>query len=112
MSILEGISVQLHVRHQTGTDAFKRPVYEDSLVTVDNVLIYPSGSEDRVSSTNVTGMSEEYTLCLPRGDAYDWANASVDFWGETWQTVGRPQNYIDKLLPLKWNKRVQVRRHE
>jgi hypothetical protein len=34
----------------------------------------------------------------------------VEFFGEKWQTVGFPQEWIGGLVPLGWNKRVEVER--
>lgn len=41
MALIEGIPVILYERTQTGEDAFHAPVYTETPVTVENVLITP-----------------------------------------------------------------------
>lgn len=109
---IKGERVGLHVRRQTGEDPFKRPIYTDEIVQIDNVVIAPSGSSDTVTETNITGMRERCTLYIPKNDAHEWENTQVEFWGRRWRTVGRPKTYQQALVPLAWNKVVEVERHE
>lgn len=110
--MIKGITVTLHVRTQSGTDAFNRPVYTESTVDVDNVLIGQPSSEDAVNELNLTGKRIEYTLCIPKGDTHEWENTRVEFFGQTWDTVGFAKQYIEDLVPLDWNKQILVSRHE
>lgn len=110
--MIKGITVTLHVRTRSGTDAFNRPVYAESTVDVDNVLIGQPSSEDAVNELNLTGKRIEYTLCIPKGDTHEWENTRVEFFGQTWDTVGFVKQYIEDLVPLDWNKQILVSRHE
>ena len=47
--MLHGIDVVLYEKHQTGEDAFHAPVYEETPVTVHNVLV---GAPDTAAIVN------------------------------------------------------------
>ena len=42
MGSIKGITVTLYEQTQTGTDAFNDPIYTETAINVDNVLVYPS----------------------------------------------------------------------
>lgn len=112
---MRGITVTLLQRNQTGTDAFNRPVYGDPTeIQVENVLVAPTsaGGEEVLSDLDLTGRKATYTLAIPKGDANVWEGNQVRFFGETWQVIGMPTQGIDALIPLDWNKKVQVERIE
>ena len=106
--MLRGIDVILYERHKTGEDAFHAPVYEETPVTVHNVLV---GEPDVVSELQLTGRRLAYVLALPKGDAHDWHNVTVEFWGQKFRTYGDVTQGIEALLPLPWNKKVKVERY-
>lgn len=109
---MSGITVTLHNRVQTGTDAFNRPIYEDVQTTVDNVLIGEPNTEDIVNEMNLSGKRLAYTLAIPKGDDHEWKDAVVEFFGERFQTFGAPTQGIEAMIPLRWNKKVKVKRYE
>jgi hypothetical protein len=109
---MRGITVTLHNRVQTGTDAFNRPIYEESTTTVDNVLIGEPNTEDIVNEMNLSGKRLAYTLAIPKGDDHEWKDAVVEFFGERFRTFGAPTQGIDHLIPLRWNMKVKVERYE
>ena len=109
---MRGITVTLHNRVQTGTDAFNRPIYEESTTTVDNVLIGEPSTEDIVNELNLSGKRLAYTLAIPKGDDHEWKDAVVEFFGERFRTFGAPTQGIDHLIPLQWNMKVKVERYE
>lgn len=109
---MRGITVTLHNRVQTGTDAFNRPIYEESTTTVDNVLIGEPSTEDVVNELNLSGKRLAYTLAIPKGDDHEWKDAVVEFFGDRFRTFGAPTQGIDHLIPLQWNKKVKVERYE
>ena len=109
---MRGITVTLHNRVQNGTDAFNRPIYEESTTTVDNVLIGEPSTEDIVNEMNLSGKRLAYTLAIPKGDDHDWKDAVVEFFGERFRTFGAPTQGIDHLIPLQWNMKVKVERYE
>ncbi len=109
---MRGITVTLHNRVQNGTDAFNRPIYEESTTTVDNVLIGEPSTEDIVNEMNLSGKRLAYTLAIPKGDDHEWKDAVVEFFGERFRTFGAPTQGIDHLIPLQWNMKVKVERYE
>jgi hypothetical protein len=109
---MRGITITLHNRVQNGTDAFNRPIYEESTTTVDNVLIGEPSTEDIVNEMNLSGKRLAYTLAIPKGDDHEWKDAVVEFFGERFRTFGAPTQGIDHLIPLQWNMKVKVERYE
>ena len=109
---MRGITVTLHNRVQTGTDAFNRPIYEESTTTVNNVLIGEPTTEEVVNELNLSGKRLAYTLAIPKGDEHEWKDAVVEFFGERFRTFGTPTQGIDHLIPLQWNMKVKVERYE
>ncbi len=106
--MISGVTVRLKTKVQTGTDEFKRPVYEEGFVDVEDVLIGVPSSEDIVNELNLSGKRIAYTLGIPKGDTHNWINTEVEFWGERYRTIGKPMQGIDENIPLSWNKKVQV----
>ena len=109
---MRGITITLYNKVQTGVDAFNRPVYEDVATTVDNVLIGEPTTEDVINELNLTGKHLAYTLAIPKGDAHEWNDRKVEFFGEVFHTYGEPTQGIEHLIPLSWNKKVKVERYE
>lgn len=111
MAWLHGITVQLHVLEQTGTDDFNRPIYSETLVGVDNVLVGEPTSQEIVNTLDLTGKKLAYTLAIPKGDTHDWTDTKVSFWGMTFRTIGEPTQGIEDMIPLVWNRKVKVERY-
>ncbi len=109
---MRGVTIILYDKVQTGVDAFNRPVYEDVATTVDNVLIGEPTTEDVINELNLTGKHLAYTLAIPKGDAHEWNDRKVEFFGEVFRTYGEPTQGIEHLIPLSWNKKVKVERYE
>lgn len=112
MGRIKGITVRLYEKTQTGVDGFNRPIYKETPVDVDNVLVAPTSSTDIINTTDLTGKTAVYTLAIPKGDSHNWMDAKVEFFGEMWQTFGFPIMGIDALVPLEWNMKVMVERYE
>lgn len=108
---MRGISITLYTTTQTGTDEFNRPIYAETPVTVENVLIGEPSTDDIANELNLTGKRLAYTLAIPKGDAHDWTDKTVEFFGERFKTIGEPTQGIDHLIPLSWNKKVKVERY-
>ena len=111
MAKIKGITVKLYERQQTGEDDFKAPIYEETAVEVQNVLVSPSSSNEIVEQLNLHGKMAVYTLAIPKGDTHNWENTTVEFFGEKWHTIGLPIEGIESLIPLDWNKKVTVERY-
>ena len=116
---LHGITIQLINRVQTGTDDLGIPIYEDAEpVNVANVLVAPASQggngtgKEILDTTNLEGKRVENLLGIPKGDAHDWVNAKVVFFGRTFETLGMPDEGIEDLIPLAWHKKVKVAAYE
>lgn len=110
--MLKGIDITLYEKTQSGTDEADAPVYTETPVTVHNVLVGEPSAEEITTELQLTGRRIAYTLALPKGDAHDWNNVRVAFWGQTFCTVGGAVQGIGSMVPLAWNKKVQVERIE
>lgn len=110
--MIKGITVILLEKKETGKDAFNRMQYEEVEEKVENVLVAPTSSNDIISQLNMTGKKAVYSLAIPKGDDHEWVDRRVKFFGETWKTIGLPKEGIDELIPLGWNKKIEVERYE
>ena len=109
---IHGITIQLYERTQTGTDAFNRPVYAETAVDVDDVLVGEPSSQDIVDELNLSGRMLAYTLAIPKGDTHAWEGRRVGFFGDIFRVIGKPTQGIEENIPLRWNKKVKVERYE
>lgn len=109
--MLKGITVILHKRVETGRDAFNAPIYEYQDEVVENVLVAPVSSTEAQEMLDLTGKKVVYQLAIPKGDQHEWENQKVTFLGEDWLVVGFETEGIEDLIPLAWNKKVQVERY-
>lgn len=107
-----GVTVTLYAKTKTGTDGFGRPVYEETAIQVGNVLIGEPSSEEIADELNLSGKHLAYTLAIPKGDANDWTDRKVSFFGKTFRTFGEVTQGIEDLIPLSWNKKVKVEKYE
>ena len=110
--MIKGITVLLYEKNQVGVDGFNVPIYEETAVEVENVLVAPASSEDIVNNLDLTGKKVVYTLAIPKGDTHDWRDKKVEFFGETFRTFDAPIKGIDELIPGPWNANVKVERYE
>lgn len=112
MGTIKGIRVTLYEQTQTGTDAFNDPIYTETAINVDNVLVYPSTQTEILETVNLYGRKAVYTLGIPKGDTHDWENRRIDFFGQSWRSFGIPSQGIEDMIPLDWNMKVTVERYE
>lgn len=108
---MKGMTVQLVVKTETGTDPFGAPIYTEELVDVNDVLVGQPSSEDVLSTLELTGKRIAYTLGIPKGDTHVWENTDVIIWGERFRTIGFPQTGIQENIPLRWGSNVKVERY-
>lgn len=111
MGLIKGIPVILYDRIQTGVDAFRAPIYEETPVTVENVLVCPVSAQDITTDFQIYGKRLEYELCIPKEDGHNWENRVVEFFGAKWRIFGFPMEWIGENVPLGWNKKVKVERY-
>ena len=109
---IKGMPITLFERTQTGTDEFNRPVYSETPVVVENVLVGEPSTDDITNDLQVYGKRLAYTLAIPKGDTHVWHDVRVEFWGQVFRTYGAPTQGIEDNIPLDWNKKVKVERYE
>lgn len=109
---IQGIDVYLHTTKKVGVDDFDQPIYEETIETVKNVLVDQPTSEEAADNLNLTGKRSSYVLRIPKGDTNDWEDKKVEFYGKVFRTVGPVTEYIEKLVPGQWNKKIMVERYE
>lgn len=112
MAWIKGIPVILYERTDSGEDAFREPLYTETPVTVENVLVTPADAEAVVTELQLNGRHLAYELCIPKGDTHRWEGCIVEFFGQKFRVYGGVQQYMDALVPLDWNKKVRVERYE
>ena len=108
--MIQGIPVVLKERTRTGVNEINEPVYEETEVTVDNVLVGSPKTDEIADALKLYGKKLDYMLYLPKGDAHNWENAAVTFYGRTFRTFGLPMTLIEENIPeaVLWNTRIQV----
>lgn len=108
---MKGMTVQLAVKTQTGTDPFGAPIYSEELVSVNDVLVGSPSSEDVISTLDLTGKRIAFVLGIPKGDTHIWEDTDVIIWGERYRTIGYPETGIQENIPLRWGQNVKVERY-
>ncbi|MFS7391710.1 hypothetical protein AB6888_02470 [Carnobacterium maltaromaticum] len=112
MGKIKGIAIILVDKIEIGKDPFGNSIFEDDEISIENVLISPTSSDDIVNQMSLTGRKAVYTLAIPKGDTHDWENKEVKFFNQRWRAFGIPLEGIEELIPLDWNKKVMVERYE
>lgn len=109
--MIQGITIQLAVRTQTGTDSFNAPIYSENLINVENVLVGQPTSEELNDAVSLYGKIAAYVLAIPKGDTHDWTDTEVilpEPFAGRYRTIGYPTAGIEANIPLQWNKKVKV----
>lgn len=110
--LIKGIDVTLVEEIESGRDPLNQPVYKETETVVSNVLVSPSSTDEITDTINLYGKKAVYTLAIPKGDAHDWTNKKVKFFGKTFHTFGEPIQGIESMIPLQWNMKVSVEIYE
>ena len=111
MALIKGITVTLYEKTRSGVDDFNAPVYTETPVQVENVLVTPVSTEDVINDLQLYGKRAVYELSIPKGDAHEWEDRTVEFFGHKWRTFGFCCEWIEENLPLRWNKKIKVERY-
>lgn len=111
MNLIKGTTVVLYDRIQTGVDGFNASVYQETPVTVENILICPVNTDDIVTDIQMQGKRQEYELCIPKKDTHIWEDRKVGFFGSLWQTFGFVQTWPEENTPGPWNRKIKVKRY-
>lgn len=110
--MFKGITIQLSERTEIGHDEFNAPVYRESYIDIENILVSPVSSTEQTDILNMTGTKVVYEIAIPKDDDHEWENQLVKFFGKTWRCVGIPTEGIPDLIPGPWNRKVKVERYE
>ena len=110
--MLRGVTVTLYEETQTGTDALNAPIYEETPVEVENVLIAEPSTDDLASSNAVYQKIVRVMLGIPKGDTHNWQDKHVswtDRYGIThhYKTFGFPITGIEENIPGPWHMKVR-----
>lgn len=113
---MKGITVTLYGKTQTGTDPFGAPIYEETGVDVENVLVGEPTTEDFTSSTMLYGKQISFMLGIPKGDNHDWMDKKVswtDAYGHTYvcRTFGFPITGVEANIPGPWHMKVRCEQY-
>ena len=111
MVLIKGIDIILIDKIQNGVDDFGHPIFVDKEKRVKDVIVAPASTDDITNRVNLVGKKAEYILGIPKGDANEWENKEVIFFGKKWRTIGIAQQGIESMIPLKWHKKVMVERY-
>ncbi|MEZ7594806.1 hypothetical protein [Streptococcus sp. 27098_8_76] len=112
MGRIKGIPVTLVDKVETGEDDFGHPIFEDKEIVIENVLVAPISTQDVLNKLSITGKKAVYTIAIPKGDTNTWENREVKFFGRKWRTIGMPEEGIESMIPLQWNRKVMVEAYE
>lgn len=112
MAMIKGITVTLYEKVETGQDPFGHPIYDETPVEVENILVAPASTTEILDTINLIGKKAVYNIAIPKGDTHTWLDNRVDFFGESWRVIGFPQRGIEDNIPLDWNEKWMVERYE
>lgn len=112
MTLIKGKPVKLYEKTETGVDDFGHPIYSETPVIVENVLIEPATNDDITSNLEILGKYISYTLHIPKTDNHNWKDAVVEFNNQKFKTFGDCLVWDSELTPLYWNKKVKVEKYE
>lgn len=114
MAGIHGITVTLYVRTAAvEVDDFNHTVHREYPEYIEDVIVSPVSSTEILETFNLTGRKAVYQLGIPKDDDHDWvAGLRVSFFGHDWRVIAITQEGIDDMVPLRWNRKVQVERYE
>lgn len=102
----------MYEKTPNGVDDFGRTLYTEMPVVVENVIVSPASAEEVVNELNLCGKELVYKLGIPKGDAHEWENSKIEFFGKVFQSFGAITMGIEEMVPLSWHKIVKVYKYE
>lgn len=106
--LIKGKTITLIEKAVSGLDAFGNPIFTDSSVLVDNVLIEPLSYEQQISDLSLYGKITVYQLHIPKEDTHIWEDTEVEFYGKRFRTIGPVIQYQTENCPLAWDRKIKV----
>ena len=110
---MQGITITLIEKTETGKDLFGAPIYKESEITVSDVLVGEPTTDEIQNALVLYGKRVNYTLGIPKGDTHNWEDTEVilpEPFAGRYRTVGYPTAGIEANIPLRWNKKVKIER--
>lgn len=108
--MIQGETVLLHTKTQTGTDAFNAPIFTDTTEQVADVIIGNVSTQETLENLDLYGKKVVYELGIPAGDTHNWLDTDVEFYGTTWHTFGQYKRCTVANMPpvFKGRKNIYV----
>lgn len=109
---MHGTTVTLYEKQESSTDPFGNPVYTETPVQVDDVLVGEPTTDDITSSTMLYGKVIRYMLGIPKGDSHTWEDSRIE-WTDAYGTLHRVRSFgvpitgIEANIPTRWHKKVR-----
>lgn len=110
--MIRGITIKLYEKTEVGRDSFNRPIFVETPVEVDNVLVGSPAADEVVNEMQLSGKRIQFTLAIPKGDLHCWKDVTVEFFGRKFKTFGDVLEGIEEMMPLAWHKKVKVEAYE
>lgn len=108
---MDGETVVIHRRTQSGTNGHGQPVYTWSTEGVENVLVAPGSAADVTENARPDGTTIAWTLYFPKTFTGPLRGAKVSVRGEApAAVVGDPKPYRLEATPTEWNMTVELER--
>ncbi|MCC2031827.1 hypothetical protein [Microbacterium allomyrinae] len=107
---MEGETVVVRRRTQTGTNRHNQPIYDWQPEDVDNVLVAPGPRADLGEDRRPDGTTIAWTLYFPKTFTGSLRGAQISVRGEPpAPVIGDPKPYPDDT-PTEWNMPVELER--
>lgn len=110
--MIKGIKIKLINRIENGSDDFGNPIWRETEIDVDDVLVAPTSTTDITDSLNLYGKKAVYVIGIPKGDEHIWTDQIVEFFGQRFRVFGFTTMGIEANIPLRWNMKAYVEAYE
>lgn len=108
---MRGMTVYLYEQTEVGTDPFGAPIYTETPVAVDDVLVGEPTTDDVDTSTSLYSKKIAFMLGIPKGDTHDWQDKKVSWTscGHEYvvKTFGYPITGVEANVPTRWHQKVR-----
>ena len=111
--MIKGIEIIAYIRQTSGKDELGNEIFKKKKILLENVLVSPAESDDMLGTANLNTDRIAYQLAIPKKyNDIDFSGAHFEFFSKKFKIVSIPYKGIDELIPLKWNKKIQVENYE
>lgn len=109
--MITGETVTVIREVEVGRDGYNKPITEEQLEDVDNVLVQPGSREDVAGgvsygtargSIRTDGTRVKYTLHFPKTFDKDLRLCDIVVRGTRCHVIGEPDHYILENCPTQW----------